>query len=79
MNETLNIYGDWNDHYGNDQIGLNCRGALDDIQKQNIVFSEGLRVRLYGDALEAEAIITFRTLERVWVAELIKNTLRECK
>lgn len=76
MAQIPEIYVDWNDGFGNDQIGIDCVGSKEDIRKKGIILSEGLRVKLYGDELESEAIIKFRPKEKVWIAEIITGTLK---
>ena len=73
------IYVDWNDDYGNDQIGLCCEGSREDIQKKSITLSVSLRVKIYGDQLEAEAVIKRHSLYKVWIAEIIPGTLKTVK
>ena len=73
------IHVDWNDNFGANCIALDSDGSQLDIREQGIVLREGLRVRLYGDASEAEAVIRPFELNQhtFFVAEIIEGTFRE--
>jgi len=76
MSTIPEIYVDWNDNYGPNLIELDCAGSQRDIEKQGITLTEGLKVKIYGDELEAEAIIRHFPNERTWVAEVLEGTLK---
>jgi hypothetical protein len=73
------IHVDWNDAYGKNCVALDCDGSLQDIREQAIVLKEGLRVYLYGDMYEAEALIRPFELNgyTFLVAEIVDGTHKE--
>ena len=77
MPRLKEIHVDWNDNYGNGQVGLSCRASLETIRDNRIELREGLRVKLYGDTLEAEGIVKLRPSGKVWIAEVVPGTLKE--
>jgi len=73
MKDVPEIYVDWNDDFGKGHIGLTC--SKEDIERQGLILHEGLEVSLYGDELEARAVITRLPDYGIWVAQIIEGTL----
>jgi hypothetical protein len=66
---------DWNNCDG-DAYALYLPCSTKDIEEQGFVLKEGLRVRIYGDVLEADAIITWYE-NKFWMAKQVPGTLIE--
>jgi len=76
MEKIPAIYVDWNEEFGHDLMGLHCPGSVADIEKQKLTLENGMRVKLYGDDLEAEAIIQFDQKGKIWMGKIIEGTLK---
>lgn len=71
MKTQPKIFADFNNTDKRRYLRLNTRGALDDIEKQNIKLEEGLEVLLYDhDELEVLGIVEFSLEEDIWVAKI---------
>ncbi len=75
MDSLPRIGIDWNNRYGDGYV-LYLPCSTDDMKKQGIVLKEGLHVRIYGDAYEADAIITWYD-NKFWLAKQIQGTFVE--
>jgi hypothetical protein len=76
MEQLPRIGIDWNNRYGPDGYVLYLPCSTKDIEEQGIVLKEGLRVRIYGDVLEADAVITWYE-NKFWLAREVPGTLIE--
>ena len=76
MPEIPRIQIDWNNNWGASGYALYLPCSIHDIEEQKIELKEGLRVRIYGDVLEADAVITWYD-NKFWLAKEIPGTLVE--
>jgi hypothetical protein len=70
----------WVDFQNADREGrvrLNCAGTTEDLDRQRLVFREGLALILYCKELEARATVVYSTDEHLWVAKLEPRTIRK--
>ena len=56
MNELPKIWVDWNDMFG-DIVALDAPWTIEHFQKQNVPIQVGVKIRLFGDDAEADAVI----------------------
>jgi len=65
------IFADFNNTDKRRCLRLNTRGALEDIENQNIKLEEGLEVLLYDhDELETLGVVESSLEENIWVARI---------
>jgi hypothetical protein len=56
MNELPRIWVDWNGMFG-DIVELDAPWTIEHFQKQNVPIQVGVKIRLFGDDAEADAVI----------------------
>ena len=56
MESLPRIWVDWNDMFG-DIVELNLPYTIEHFEKQRVPIQAGVKIRLFGDELEADAII----------------------
>ena len=72
----IRIFGDFN-ALSEGRLPLSFKGSIEDIRRQNVELSEGLRVIVYDDQYQAEAVV-----ERVrgeWYGRIVSGTGRVIK
>ncbi len=69
----IRIWADFNGIDG-DRLALDVKGSIADIRRQGVVFREGLRIIVYDDGYQAEAIV--ERVEGEWFARVIPGTGR---
>jgi hypothetical protein len=70
------------DFQNNDSEGrvrLNTVGTLQDLNRQGIILREGLKLLLYCLELETEGIVTYSAVEKLWVAKVDLDKIRDRK
>jgi hypothetical protein len=69
----IRIFGDFNALSGG-HIPLYSQGSLEDIRKQNVELREGLRVIVYDDQCQADAIV--EKIGGEWYGRVVESTVR---
>jgi hypothetical protein len=66
-------------HNANEQgrLRINCIGTLEDLASQHTELENGQRITLYGEELEADGIVQFSENEKIWVAAIDWNQIRQ--
>ena len=73
------IYADFHNADSHGRLRLNCVGTVEDLARHNIRLSEGLRLTLYSDDLDAagqldellaDGVVSFSEEEHCWVAAI---------
>lgn len=80
MENLPRIWVDWNDAYSPTTFGLDLPNTIKDFEDQGLEMREGLKIRLFGDELEADAVVVKTTINgRTFflVAEIVEGTLVE--
>ena len=57
MEELPRIWVDWNDFCDKDTVWLGLDFIRQHFEKQGISIREGLKIRLFGDDVEADAVV----------------------
>lgn len=74
---TESLYADFNNADRSGRLRLNCAGTARDLDQFGIRLSDGLRVRVHDDELEADAEVQFSPDERIWVAVIDWDAVRQ--
>jgi len=75
--DKIKICADFNNADSSGRLRLNCQGTVDDLQKNNIQLWEGLTFIFADDELEADGIVTYSETEKIWVATIDWEKLKE--
>ena len=74
MKELPRIWVDWNDFLDTDVVDLGFAETKSDFEKQGIALKEGVKIRLYGDDVEADAVIV-RLQNGLFGGRIVEGTL----
>jgi hypothetical protein len=71
------VYADFHNADSQGRLRLNCVGTIRDLAEKRIILTEGLQLTLSDDDLEVEAVVHFAEDERLWVAVIDWNAIRQ--
>jgi hypothetical protein len=59
------------------RLRLNCIGTIEDLSRQQAELENGQQLTLYGEDLEVDGVVQFSEDEKVWVATIDWNQIRQ--
>ncbi|MCU0549974.1 MAG: hypothetical protein MUC48_11555 [Leptolyngbya sp. Prado105] len=59
------------------RLRLNCIGTIEDLARQQEDLENGQRLTLYSEDLEVDGVVQFSEDEKVWVATIDWNQIRQ--
>jgi hypothetical protein len=59
------------------RLRLNCIGTIEDLARQQAELENGQQLTLYGEDLEVDGVVQFSADEKVWVATIDWNQIRQ--
>jgi hypothetical protein len=59
------------------RLRLNCIGTIEDLARQQAELENGQRLTLYSEDLEVDGVVQFSENEKVWVATVDWNQIRQ--
>jgi hypothetical protein len=59
------------------RLRLNCIGTIEDLARQQTELENGQQLRLYSEDLEVDGVVQFSEDEKVWVATIDWNQIRQ--
>jgi hypothetical protein len=59
------------------RLRLNCIGTIEDLARQQTELENGQQLRLYSEDLEVDGVVQFSADEKVWVATIDWNQIRQ--
>ncbi len=59
------------------RLRLNCIGTIEDLARQQTDLENGQRLTLYSEDLEVDGVVQFSEDEKVWVATIDWNQIRQ--
>ncbi|GAP95756.1 hypothetical protein [Leptolyngbya sp. NIES-2104] len=59
------------------RLRLNCIGAIEDLARQQAELENGQPLTLYSEDLEVDGVVQFSEEEKVWVAVIDWNQIRQ--
>ncbi len=74
---ALRIFADFQNSDPDGNIRLNTYGTKQDVERLNIKFELGLEIVVSDGELETDGIVKFSEKEKIWVAEIEWNKLRD--
>jgi len=75
--ERPTVYADFHNADPSGRVRLNCVGTIRDLAEKGITLTEGLRLTLSDDELEVEGEVRFAEEERLWVAVVDWQAMRQ--
>lgn len=61
------------------RLRLNCIGTIEDLARQQAELENGQQLTLYGEDLEVDGVVQFSEDEKVWVATIDWNQIRQAE
>jgi hypothetical protein len=71
------VYADFHNADPQGRVRLNTRGTLDDLARQQVALSDGLRLTLYSEDAEADAEAHYSNDEKLWTAVIDWDAIRQ--
>lgn len=59
------------------RLRLNCIGTIEDLARQQAELENGQQLTLYSEDLEVDGVVQFSEGEKVWVATIDWNQIRQ--
>jgi 2'-5' RNA ligase len=73
------IFVDFHNADEHGRLRLNCIGTIEDLAYQQIELENGQRLTLYSEDLEIDGIVQFSEEEKIWVAVIDWNQIRQAE
>lgn len=71
------IFVDFHNADEKGRLRLNCIGTIEDLNRQQIELKNGQHLTLYSEELEADGVVQFSNEEKIWVASIYWEQIRE--
>jgi hypothetical protein len=71
------IFVDFHNADDRGRLRLNCIGTIEDLARQKMELKDGKIVLLYGEDLEVNGVIKFSEEEKIWVAVIDWDRIRQ--
>jgi hypothetical protein len=71
------IYADFNNADSRGRLRLNCIGTTQDLARLGVRLQEGLEVTLHDEDVQAEGKVQYSDEERIWVAKVDWEAIRQ--
>jgi hypothetical protein len=59
------------------RLRLNCIGTIEDLSRQGTKLIDGEKLSIYSEELEADAVVSYSDEEKIWVATIDWDKIRE--
>lgn len=74
---VVRIYADFHNADEQGRLRLNCVGTIEDLARYRVKLHEGEKLVLYSEELEADGLVQYSAIERLWVASIDWQQIRE--
>jgi hypothetical protein len=71
------VFVDFHNADAQGRLRLNCVGSIEDLAHQREGLREGQLLTLYSEDLEVEGVVAFSEEEKIWVAVIDWNQIKE--
>ncbi len=71
------VFADFQNADDQGRLRLNCIGTIEDLSRQGTQLVPGNKLLIYSEELEADAVIEYSDQERIWVAAIDWEQIRE--
>ena len=74
---VVRIYVDFHNADEQGRLRLNCIGTIEDLARYRVELRDGEKLVLYSEELEADGVVQYSEIERLWVAAIDWKQIRE--
>jgi hypothetical protein len=71
------IFADFQNADLQGRLRLNCIGTIEDLSRQGTKLIDGKNLLIYSEELEADAVVAYSDEEKIWVAAIDWDKIRE--
>ena len=71
------IYADFHNADEQGRLRLNCVGTIEDLARYRVELRDGEKLVLYSEELEVDGVVQYSNVERLWVAVVDWQQIRE--
>ncbi len=71
------IFADFHNADPEGRLRLNCIGTIEDLAHQHVELHKDQVLTFYSEELEADGIVQYSEAEKLWVAEIDWNQIRQ--
>lgn len=71
------VFADFHNADVKGRLRLNCIGTVEDLAHQNIELQDGQLLTLYSEELEVEGVVQYSSEEKLWVAAIDWDAIKE--
>jgi hypothetical protein len=71
------VFADFQNSDEQGRLRLNCIGTIEDLSRQGTQLIPGGKLLIYSEELEADAVIEYSDQEKIWVASINWEQIRE--
>ena len=71
------IFADFQNADMQGRLRLNCIGTIEDLSRQGTQLTDGGQLLIYSEELEADAVVEYSSEEKIWVAAIDWEQIRE--
>jgi hypothetical protein len=71
------IFADFHNADVEGRLRLNCIGTIEDLARQKIELQVGQALTLYSEELEVDGAVQYSEIEKVWVARIDWEQIRQ--
>lgn len=71
------IFSDFHNADPEGRLRLNCIGTIEDLARQQIELHKGKVLTFYSEELEVDGIVQYSDAEKLWVAAIDWNQIRQ--
>lgn len=71
------VFADFQNADSQGRLRLNCIGTIEDLSRQGTKLIDGGNLLIYSEELEADAIVAYSDKEKIWVAAIDWDKIRE--
>jgi hypothetical protein len=71
------IFADFQNADSQGRLRLNCIGTIEDLSRQGTKLINGGNLLIYSEELEVDAVVSYSNEEKIWVASIDWDKIRE--
>jgi hypothetical protein len=71
------VFADFQNADSQGRLRLNCIGTIEDLSRQGTKLIDGEKLSIYSEELEADAVVSYSDEEKIWVATIDWDKIRE--
>ena len=71
------IFADFQNADAKGRLRLNCIGTIEDLSRQGTQLIDGGKLSIYSEELEVDAVVVYSDEEKIWVATIDWDRIRE--